>query len=284
MTAVLAGCGAALAFAASSLCAAAAAPLIGPWSTVAWSMLVGLAVTVPIVALQGLPGDVSGASWALLALIGVANPLGLGIQYLAYRSGKVAVVAAVVSTEGAIAALLAVATGEVLGALQLAALLVVAGGVFASALAPDPEPDRAHDPVRAVLLALVVAGLFGAALFSAGRVGAETSVALVLIPARLAGTLTVAAPLALRGRLRITRRAAPFVVAAGLAEVAGVSCVALGSGTSLAVTAVVCSQWAALTALGAYLWLGQRLGRTQLAGIGAIAVGVGLVTASVTSM
>lgn len=278
MTAVLAGLGASLAFATSTLCAARAQPLIGPWSTVAWSMLIGLAATLPVLALTGLPRDVDGGDWLLLALIGITNPLGLGIQYLAYRSGKVAIIAAIVSTEGAIAGLLAIATGERLALLQLVGLLVVTAGVFAAALAPDRGPlaDRAPDTTRAALLALVVAALFGVALFSAGRLGTQASVALVLLPARLSGVAIVAAPLAARRRLRLRREAVPFVVATGLAEVAGVACVALGARSSLAITAVVSAQWAALSALGAWLWLGQRLAWPQLAGIGAIGLGVAL--------
>lgn len=46
-------------------------------------------------------------------------------------------------------------------------------------------------------------------------------------------------------------------------------------------TAVLSAQWAALTAVGAYFWLGQRLGATQFAGMAAIIGGVAVVTSSV---
>lgn len=281
MTAVLAGLGAAVAFSVSALCAARAAQLIGPWSTAAWSMLIGLGVVAPLVLVTGLPEDVDAGSWALLGAIAVANPLGLGLQYLAYGSGKVAIVSAVVSTEGAIAGLIAVAGGERLAAVQGLGLCLITAGVCAAAMAPDPSPVTGQRPLRALALALAVAVLFAVALYSAGKAGSSTSIALALVPARLGGALLIAAPLALTSRLRLTRGAVPLVMGAGLAELAGVTSIVVGSGSSLAVTAVLSAQWAALTAVGAYFWLGQRLGATQFAGMAAIIGGVAVVTSSV---
>jgi drug/metabolite transporter (DMT)-like permease len=243
-------------------------------------MTFGFGFVLPICAIVGLPGGIDTASWVLLGIAAVANPVGLGIQYLAYRSGKVALVAAVVSTEGAVAALLAIATGETLGIVPLVGLSVVAAGVFVSALADDPDPVPQDNPWRAVGYALIVAGLFGSAVFSVGRVGADLSIALVLLPARCAGVLLIALPLAARRRLRLTRATVPYVIAVGLAEITGIACIAFGAGSSLAVTAVISSQWAAIAAIGAYFWFGQRLGRFQLAGIATIAIGVAVITSS----
>ena len=50
MVAVLGGLGAAFAFAVTTLCAARSARLLGPWSALAWVMIVGLAVAGPIAA------------------------------------------------------------------------------------------------------------------------------------------------------------------------------------------------------------------------------------------
>ena len=79
--------------------------------------------------------------------------------------------------------------------------------------------------------------------------------------------------------LRITRAAAPLVVASGLCELGGFALFALGSRHGIAVSAVLASQFAALAALAAYLLFHERLARLQLAGIGVIAVGVAILTA-----
>jgi drug/metabolite transporter (DMT)-like permease len=93
------------------------------------------------------------------------------------------------------------------------------------------------------------------------------------------GSAGVAAPLAARRRLRLTRRALPLVAAAGAAEVLGVLSYAIGARHDLPVAAVLSAQFAALTAVAAYFIHGQRLSRTQVAGLAAVVAGVSLLAA-----
>ena len=86
-------------------------------------------------------------------------------------------------------------------------------------------------------------------------------------------------PLALWGRLRLTRKAVPFVVASGLAEVAGFVSFAVGARHGIAIAAVLASQFAALAAVGAALLFKERLTRAGVAGVVVIAVGVAVVSA-----
>ena len=87
--------------------------------------------------------------------------------------------------------------------------------------------------------------------------------------------MALALPLALTGRLRITRGTAPLVVVAGLGEILGSISFALGARSGIAITAVLSSQFAAFAAIAAYLLFRERLLRVQVAGVAMIAVGVG---------
>ena len=128
MIAVLGGLGAALAWATTTICATRAARLIGATSVLAWVMLIGLVLTLPWALIRGVP-DVDGTATIWLVLAGVGNCAGLLLVYTGVRIGKVGVVAPIASTEGAIAALIAVAAGEHLAPGAGAALVLVAVGI-----------------------------------------------------------------------------------------------------------------------------------------------------------
>jgi drug/metabolite transporter (DMT)-like permease len=71
----------------------------------------------------------------------------------------------------------------------------------------------------------------------------------------------------------------PFVVASGLAEVAGFVSYAVGARHGIAIAAVLASQFAALAAVGAAVFFKERLTRVGVAGVVVIAVGVAVVSA-----
>src|SRR5437763_16258359 len=90
MLAILGGLGAAICWAASSLASARSARRIGAWSTVAWVMLIGTAVSVPIALVAGGGASFSSTVLMLLAIAGASNVLGLVLVYTAFGAGKVA--------------------------------------------------------------------------------------------------------------------------------------------------------------------------------------------------
>ena len=279
MLAILGGLGAAFAFAGSTLCSSRSSRLIPPASVVAWVMVVGLVAVTPFMVVEGVPSGLDAGAVAWFAIAGVGNVGGLLVAYAALRIADVGLVAPILSTQGAIAALIAVAAGEHLGAASAVALVVVALGVVVSATAPGSVATEDARPRRAVALASTAALVFGVGLYAIGRVGADLSVAWAVLPPRLVGVVCVAAPLALAGRLRLTRAAAPLVVAGGLCEVAGFACVAIGSRDSIATTAVLSSQFAAIAALAAVLLFGEPLGRARTAGIVTIGAGIAVLGA-----
>ena len=279
MIAVLGGLGPAVAWAATMLTASRASPLIGSWSTLAWVMLTGLLVVGPVALVQGRPAGLDRGAMTWLAIAGFGNITGLLLVYTALRIGKVGVIAPISSTEGAVAAIIAVVAGETLGVWTALALVVVALGVVLAARPPAEPEEAGHDDPRAALLALAAALAFGAGLYATGRASLDLPIAWAVLPPRLLGVVFVTVPLALAGRLRLTRKAVPFVVASGLAEVAGFVSFAVGARHGIAIAAVLASQFAALAAVGAALLFKERLTRAGVAGVVVIAVGVAVVSA-----
>jgi len=94
------------------------------------------------------------------------------------------------------------------------------------------------------------------------------------------GMAVVVLPLLLQGRLRVTRAALPLVLIAGFGEIFGSMLSAWGSRESIAITAVMGSQFAAFAAVAAFLLFGERLGRLQVAGVTLIAIGVTVLAAA----
>jgi drug/metabolite transporter (DMT)-like permease len=274
--AVLGGLGAACSWAGALLCASRATKLIGPPSVLTWVMLTGLVVVAPVAAAGGIPDELGRRELGWLLVAGAGNVAGLLFSYAALRVGKVSIVGPISSTEGAIAAVLAIVAGEAIGSGVAGTLCVIVAGVVLAGIAPDGEAGG--DPLRASLLAVGAAVCFGVSLYATARVSEALPLIWAVLPARVLGVAVVALPLLAMRRIRITRRALPLVVASGLCEVGGFASFALGSRHGIAVAAVLASQFAAVAAVAAYVLFHERLTRLQLTGVVAIAVGVAVLT------
>jgi drug/metabolite transporter (DMT)-like permease len=267
------GLATALCFAASALVSSRAVKVIGAYSTVAWTLALGLVATLPFVARAGMPEAVAdNAGWLLLA--GVGNVSGLVLAGSAYRFGKVGVITPILATEGALAAVVAALLGQSIAPFVAALLLVIVIGIVMAAAGPDPEPLEHERPVVAVLLASAGALVFGASLFAAGHASSDVPIAWVLLPARLVGTLALFVPLLLVRRLRITRETLPMVIATALCEVVGFTAFAIAAQYDVAVASVLASQFAPIAAVLAYVLFREKLGRMQIAGVAVIVLGV----------
>jgi drug/metabolite transporter (DMT)-like permease len=279
MFAILGGLATAAFWTVTTLCSSRSTRLIGSVSVVAWVMISGLIVTAPMAAFNGIPANLHGSLLVWLMLSGVCNIGGLLFAYEALRLGKVGLASPIISTEGAIAAVIAVVAGEALGLPRGAALAVVVIGIVAVAAGSAGEEAPGHHNVRAVLMAGAAALSFGLGLYSTGRVSADVPLVWAVLPARVVGVIAVAIPLLLAGRLRLTRRALPLVVISGLCEVGGYFAYAFGARHGIAVTAVLGSQFAVLAAIVAYFLFGEKLGRLRIAGVIVTALGVAALSA-----
>ena len=306
--AIIGGLGAAVLWAAATLCSSRSSRMLGSRVVLAWVMIFGVLVGLPIAVVSPGPATLEPSTLAVLGLAGICYVVGLQLTYAALRIGKVSIVAPIVATEGAVAALIAVAMGDQIGAIAGVMLAAIATGVVLSTLepgrtdvpagdfdlvadsideVPGPDPtlptatgERPIDTRRAAMLAAGAALVFGVGLFAAGRSAALLPVAWVALSARLIGIVVVVIPLVLQGRLRVTRAALPLVIIAGAGEVLGSMLSAWGSRDSIAITAVMGSQFAAIAALAAFFLFGERLGRLQIAGVVLIATGVTVLAAA----
>jgi drug/metabolite transporter (DMT)-like permease len=308
VTAIIGGLGAAVLWAAATLCSSRSSRMLGSRVVLAWVMIVGVVVGLPLAVVSPAPATLAPSTVVLLVLAGVCYVVGLQLTYSALRIGKVSIVAPIVATEGAVAALVAVALGDQIGILAAVMLAAIVAGVVLSSLEPGrsdvpagdfdlvadaidgPPPadptvrtatgERPIDARRAALLAMAAALVFGFGLVAAGRSASLVPVAWVALSARLIGIVVVVAPLVIQGRLRVTRVALPLVAIAGTAEVLGSMLSAWGSRESIAIAAVMGSQFAAIAAVAAFVLFGERIGRRQVAGVLLIVAGVTVLAAA----
>jgi drug/metabolite transporter (DMT)-like permease len=302
--AILGGLGAAVLWATATLCSSRSSRMIGSRVVLAWVMIVGVVVGLPVAIVSPGPATLEPSTLALLGLAGICYVVGLQLTYAALRVGKVSIVAPIVATEGAVAALIAVALGDRIGPLAALMLGVIAAGVVLSTLEPgktdvpagdfDLVADAIDEPTtqtagarpapvdarRTALLSVGAALVFGVGLVAAGKSAALVPVAWVALTARVVGILAVVVPLLLQRRLRVTRAALPLVVVAGVGEVIGSMLSAWGSRDSIAITAVMGSQFAAFASVAAFFLFRERLGRVQVIGVVLIVGGVTVLAAA----
>jgi drug/metabolite transporter (DMT)-like permease len=276
-------------WASATLTSSRAGRLIGPTSTLAWMMLVGVIVATPLALASGPVPPITPTLTFWMACSGFGGVAGLTLVYRALRMGKVGVVAALASTEGAIAAVIAVAAGERMTLPVGVMLCVIVGGVAVVALAtdsapPPPDPQRPEPrpglgpEQKAVLFGAVAAVCFGISIYGTAKCGVVMPPLMAVLPVRVVGVVGVFLPLTLAGRLKLTRRAAPMVAFIGLAEVFGNASYVVGSSQSIAIAAVLASQFAAVAAVAAFVLFRERLSVPQRSGVVAIAIGVALLT------
>src|SRR6185312_7145159 len=147
MVAILGGLGAALSWAIATLASSRSSRMIGPISVLGWVMAVGwLAAIGP--ALISKPVALGMPEIAALIATGLSHNIGLLLAYRALSIGRVSIVAPITSTEGAIAALLAVALGDSLAGTTALVLGAIALGVVLAAAerAADPAAGPRLDP------------------------------------------------------------------------------------------------------------------------------------------
>jgi drug/metabolite transporter (DMT)-like permease len=197
--------------------------------------------------------------------------------FTAMQYGRVGLVSATISSQGAFASVYAAIGGESLHPLSFVAIAVSAAGTFVLIGAGGPvAPPRER---RGILLALGAAGFTGISLFAASRGGAGIGADWVVTCVRVSSVAAVLVPLAATRRLRSPRGVVVPILIAGVGEVAAFGAyIAASDRIGVAVPAVIASQFALIAATVGWFVLGERLGRRQLAGAGAILAGVTALT------
>lgn len=307
MIAIVGGLSAAILWALATVASSRSSRMLGSRVVLAWIMIVGTVIGVPIALATPLPATLAPEAPFLLLLAGLCYSGGLYAAYRALTIGKVSIVAPIVATEGGVAALIAVALGDQLAAAAGLILVLIAIGVVLSSIEParpvvpagDFEleadvlegPAGADDPAaptaaeldatelarrtrQAVALSVIAALVFGVGLVASGKAAVLVPPIWVALSARFVGLAIVALPLVLQGRLAMTRQALPLVLLSGTGEILGSTLSAWGATDSIAIVAVLGSQFAAIAAVIAFLLFGERLSRTQVLGVVLIVCGV----------
>jgi drug/metabolite transporter (DMT)-like permease len=282
MVAILGGLGAALSWAFATLASSRSSRMIGPMSVLGWVMAVGW-VTAIGPALLASPIDLGLPELVGLVVVGLSHNVGLLLAYAALSIGRVSIVAPIVATEGALAAVISIVLGEPLGLPTALLLAAIAAGVVMAAAersADAASPVAPTQNARAALLAVAAALTFSVGLVLAGRLGAEgMPPAWVMAASRTVGVFLIVVPLLVARRFRLTRAALPLVVLAGILEVFGGAIYVVAASEGIAVAAVLSSQFAAIAAVAAYFLFRERLQRLQLVGVVTVAVGITLLAA-----
>ncbi|HEU4671520.1 MAG TPA: DMT family transporter [Candidatus Limnocylindrales bacterium] len=283
MIALVAGFLTALCWTGTTLTSARSSRLIGASSTLAIVVLTGLVVSIPFALIDlPAPGALTPSVLLMLLVAGVGNVLGLQLLYRGYREGLVAIVSAISSTEGAIAAVLAILFGEAVSPGVGVALAIVVAGVVLAAFAgvdQSEHPVEGGSAARGLAYATAAAVAFGVGLYAVGAAANELPIAWAVLPARVVGVAVVALPLIATRRLRLDRVALPWAVADGLLEVAGIATFAIGAREAIAVTSVLATQFVVITALVAWFLFGEKPTPLQRVGVGTVAVGVAVLSA-----
>ena len=197
------------------------------------------------------------------------------------RIGAVGIVSTIASTEGAIAAVIAVLAGQPLAAGSGLLLALIAVGVLLAATARGEAIEggvaiHRDQALRSAGLAAVAAAIFGLGLFLTGQVSGILPSVWVLLPGRIVGVAAIAIPLVLTGRFRIPRSAVLLVVLTGITEVVGFSLYTLGARENIALSAVLSSMFAPIAAVAAFVLFRERLARIQVLGIALVVTGVAI--------
>lgn len=279
MIAIVGGLAAAAMWAASALCISRSTRMLPPVAILGSVLLIGSLISAPFALAQGVPAGFGRGQVVLIGLTTIGNTTGLLFAYTSLRFGKVGVVAPITSAQGAAAAVVAVLAGEQIATGAGVALGVIVFGVVLSSMTRTNELGSDRREGLAVGLAIGAALFFGLGLFAMGRLSEDVPIAWIIFPSRTMAVLLVTIALAIAGRMRMTREAAPLVVASGLLEIGGLVAFTMGARHGIAVAAVLGSQFAAIAAVAAFVLFRERLARVQVVGVAVIAVGVAVLTA-----
>jgi drug/metabolite transporter (DMT)-like permease len=250
---------------------------LGGQSALAWVFAVGLVGILPIALIHGFPHASTGA-WAWAMVSAVCSLAGLALMFTGLQYGRVGLVTATISVQGAFASVYAAIGGESLHPLSVVAIAVSAIGTFVL-MSGDGGLQAPPRERRGILLALGAACFTGLSLFAASRGGSGIGADWVLVCIRLSSVAMVLVPLAATRRLKSPRGVIRPVIVAGIGEIAAFGAyIEASNRIGVAVPAVIASQFALIAATTGWLVLGERLGRRQLAGAGAILAGVTALT------
>jgi drug/metabolite transporter (DMT)-like permease len=221
--------------------------------------------------------ELDGRALGFGLLGGLGGGFGLALFYRALSVGTMSIVSPIAACGALVPFGLALATGERPAALVLlGALVALTGAVIASA-----EEHRSDEPGRrqAALLAGGAACALGLFVYFIGVAGQDGQTLSALFGARVGSLAALTAwAVSTRAPLRVDRSALPAIAAIGLLDTAANGLFVLASARGyLAIVSVLGSLYPVATIFAAYLFLHERISRTQRAGVALTLVGIAFV-------
>jgi drug/metabolite transporter (DMT)-like permease len=241
------------------------------------SQIAGLAaLLVPVVLIGGLEGRAIGIGLAA----GACGAVGLSAFYRALATGTISIVSPVSACGALVPVGLALATGERPGALALTGSAVaLAGAVLASV----HEIRGDHPAARSSIALAIVAALgIGGFLWFLGRAADGGHTLSALLGARVGSLALLGIGVAVtRSSIAIPHPEIPAVALIGVLDTTanGLFAIAIQHGY-IAVVSVLGSEYPVATVILAHVFLGERISRPQIFGVGLALVGIGLVAAA----
>ena len=220
----------------------------------------------------------TGLLWlVLLHGIGLAGKL--QSLYVALARGPVSMVAPIVAAHPVFVLMVFAGLGIMPAPLQWAGSAVTIVGAIMVAISSDraETTPAAHHGLRVTIALSLVCALFYTLEVVSGQIAVATygELPTALAGRTLAWILLAGLLFATKGRPQAPRRWWPLLIVQGLLDGAGTVFLFAGShGADAPITAVIAGTFGAVTAVLAWAFLKERIGRIQWAGIALIFVGV----------
>ncbi|HEX5425867.1 MAG TPA: EamA family transporter [Candidatus Acidoferrales bacterium] len=282
------GLTAAICWGVADFCARFGSQRIGAFRTLFYMQIVGLVLMTVYLEPHGglMPLTHGWRPWAFAAIAGVLSTVGSLALYHAFRIGVMSVVAPISSSYPAITVVLAFVSGERLPVHRVAGLVVIIIGVILAATSfaaltakAGPTDSAPHAQLsRGVGWSIFAAIAFGIMFWFIGfHVVPLTGAAFSVWMIRLS-TIGTLALLVLPARQTLKLPSGSvwwFVAAIGVTDTTAYFANNAGLGTGhVSVVSVLASLYGAVTVLLSWIFLRERLERSQWVGIALIFIGI----------
>ena len=248
------------------------------WAVIVVSQLTGFIWTGALVAARGhgLPTE---ELWAALGA-GITAAAGIALGYRALSIGIMGIVGPIISLSVAVPLAVGLARGERPSAYQLGGIVIALAGVILAAR--QKSAGRSHQATSrlSIVLALSTAAIVGVNMLFYASAAQHDPYWGIFIARATSAVLFAAAFVIVRPKTRLTRAAIIPLIAVGVLDTGanGLFSVASTYGY-LSVVSVLSSVFPIFTVVLAYVFLNERLSRTQQFGVAAALLGVGFIAA-----
>jgi drug/metabolite transporter (DMT)-like permease len=248
------------------------------WTVLILSQITGLILMAFVVLARGhaLPEEVLLPSLAAGLLLVVST----AAYYQALAIGVMGIVAPIGGLGAAVPVIVGLASGERPAALQLAGIGVALGGVILASRAKSAGEYHQATSKASIWLAGLAATAYGFVMVLYAQGAQSDPYWSVALGRTTSLTVFALAFVVMRPGLKLTRTAAVPILAVGVFEVGGFTLFSVASTLGyLSIVSVLSSLYPVFVIVLAYVFLHERLSRTQLLGVASALVGVALIAA-----